>query len=99
MGGGAARAVTVDAQQVVGTIRSLQGAHWDPGAAKGALSNNYVAMGIDMIRTHDGGGINGSGAGDVDGPGASRMVPSLTADPTVATSYNFGPTDSMIKNM
>ena len=27
------------------------------------------------------------------------MVPSLTADPTLAASYNFGPTDSMIKNM
>jgi xylan 1,4-beta-xylosidase len=99
MGSGTARAVTVDAQQVVGTIRSLQGAHWNPGAANGALSLNYVSMGVDMIRTHDGGGINGTGSGDVDGPGASRMVPSLTADPTAASSYNFGPTDAMIKNM
>ena len=99
MGSGTARAVTVDAQQVVGTIRSLQGAHWNPGPANQALSQNYVAMGVDMIRTHDGGGINGTGAGDVDGPGSSRMVPSLTADPTLAASYNFGPTDSMLKNM
>ena len=57
MGSGTARAVTVDAQQVVGTIRSLQGAHWNPGPANQALSQNYVAMGIDMIRTHDGGGV------------------------------------------
>jgi xylan 1,4-beta-xylosidase len=99
MGSGTARAVTVDAAQIIGTIRSLQGAHWNPGPANQALSQNYVAMGVDMIRTHDGGGVQGTGAGDVDGPGASRMVPSLTADPTLAASYNFGPTDSMIKNM
>jgi len=99
MGSGTARAVTVDATQVIGTIRSLQGAHWNPGPANQALSQNYVAMGVDLIRTHDGGGVMGTGAGDVDGPGASRMVPSLTADPTQAASYNFGPTDSMIKNM
>jgi xylan 1,4-beta-xylosidase len=99
MGSGTARAVTVDAAQVIGTIRSLQGAHWNPGPANQALSQNYVAMGVDIIRTHDGGGVQGTGAGDVDGPGASRMVPSLTADPMLAASYNFGPTDSMLKNM
>ena len=102
MGGmdtGPARTVTVDAQQVVGTIRSLQGAHWDPGPAKQALSLNYVAMGVDMIRTHDAGGINGSGVGDIDGPGRSRMFPNLNADSTAAASYNFGPSDTMIKNI
>jgi hypothetical protein len=64
-GPGTARTVSVDAAKVIGTIRSLQGAHWDPGAAKGALSNHYAEMGVDMIRTHDAGGINGSGAGDM----------------------------------
>jgi xylan 1,4-beta-xylosidase len=68
-------------------------------AREGALSNNYVAMGVDLIRMHDGGGSNGTGAGDVDGPGASRMVPSLDADPTTEASYNFAPTDSMLQNM
>jgi xylan 1,4-beta-xylosidase len=96
---GAARTVTVDAQQVVGTIRSLQGTHWDPGPTKQALSLNYVAMGVDMIRTHDAGGINGSGVGDVDGPGRSRMFPNLNADASVESSYNFGPTDTMIKDI
>jgi hypothetical protein len=99
MEAGSARTVTVDADKVIGTIRSLQGAHWDPGPASGALSKNYVEMGVDMIRTHDGAGINGTGAGDVDGPGRSRMVPNLNADPTSESSYNFGPTDTMIKNM
>lgn len=96
---GPARTVTVDAQQIVGTIRSLQGAHWDPGLAKAALSLNYVDMGVDMIRTHDIGGINGTGAGDVDGPGRSRMFPDMSADPSLESSYNFGPTDSVIKNI
>ena len=96
---GTARSVTVDAQKVVGTIRSLQGAHWDPGASSGALAKHYVSMGIDMIRTHDAGGINGSGAGDVDGSGRSRMFPNLSADAAAEASYNFGPTDALIKNI
>jgi xylan 1,4-beta-xylosidase len=96
---GPARAVTVDAQQVVGTIRSLQGGHWDPGPTKQALSLNYVAMGVDMIRTHDAGGINGSGAGDIDGVGRSRIFPDLNADPTLAGSYSFGPSDAMINDV
>ncbi len=52
-----------------------------------------------MIRTHDGGGINGSGAGDIDGVGRSRIFANLSADPTVAASYNFGPSDTMINDM
>jgi hypothetical protein len=99
MDSGPARAVTVDAQAVIGRIRSLQGAHWDPGPASGALSRNYVAMGVDMIRTHDAGGINGSGTGDIDGPGRSRLFPNWTADPADPASYNFGPTDTLIKNI
>jgi hypothetical protein len=91
--------VIVDAQRVIGTLRSLQGAHWDPGPTNGALNKRYVDMGIDMIRTHDGGGINGSGAGDVDGPGRSKMFPGFSADPASEASYNFGPTDTMLKNM
>jgi xylan 1,4-beta-xylosidase len=96
---GPARVVVVDAQQVVGTIRSLQGAHFDPGPAKAALSNAYVDIGVDAIQTHDAGGVMGSGSGDVDGPGRSRMVPSLTADPAAESSYNFGPTDTLLENI
>jgi hypothetical protein len=96
---GTARSVKVDAQKVVGTIRSLQGAHWDPGAASGALSKHYASMGVDMIRTHDAGGVNGSGEGDVDPPGRSSMFPNLSADSAAEASYNFGPTDTLIKNI
>jgi hypothetical protein len=96
---GTARAVSVDAQKVIGTIRSLQGAHWDPGAASGALSKNYAAMGVDMIRTHDAGGVMGSGAGDVDGPGRSRMFPNMSADSAAEASYSFAATDALLKNI
>jgi hypothetical protein len=96
---GTARSVMVDAQNVIGTIRSLQGAHWDPGAASGALSKNYAAMGVDMIRTHDAGGVMGSGSGDVDGPGRSKLVPNLNADPASESSYTFTATDALIKNI
>ena len=96
---GPARAVVVDAQHVMGMIRSLQGAHWDPGPAKQALSLEYVAMGVDMIRTHDAGGINGSGTGDIDSTGSGNMFPNLNADPASEASYNFGPSDAMIKDI
>jgi xylan 1,4-beta-xylosidase len=99
-GTGSARNVTVDAQQVVGKLRSLQGAHWNPGPARQALSQHYVAMGVDMIRTHDIGGIlGGSGVGDIDGPGRDRIFPNMNADPSNPASYNFAPTDAAIRNI
>ena len=101
---GGPRAVTVDAGKVVGHIRSLQGAHWDPGPDGQTLSNNYVEMGVDMIRTHDAGGISTpytaiAGEGDIDGLGAAVIFPDLNADPNNPASYNFGPTDKLIKNI
>lgn len=99
MGAGNARAVVVDAAQVSGTIHSLQGAHWDPGPSSGALSKAYKDIGVDMIRTHDACGINGSGCGDVDGPGRGAMVPNLNADPASESSYSFAASDAMIKNI
>ena len=44
-------------------------------------------------------GASGSGAGDIDGVGSSRMFPNLNADPTLAASYNFGPSDTMINDI
>lgn len=96
---GNARAVLVDASQVSGTIHSLQGAHWDPGPANSTVSRLYVEMGVDMIRTHDAGGINGSGVGDIDGAGRDRIFPNMNADSNQESSYNFRPTDTLIKNI
>ena len=98
---GAPRAVTVDAGKTIGTIRSLQGTHFDPGPVGGTLSNNYVALGVTSIRTHDAGGFGiNMGVGDIDGTKPSLvMFPNWNADPTLPASYNFGPTDQMIKDI
>ncbi|HTV25428.1 MAG TPA: hypothetical protein VMG12_42325, partial [Polyangiaceae bacterium] len=93
------QSVVVDAQRVTGTLRSLQGAHWDPGPPGAALSLSVSELGIDWIRTHDAGGIDGSGSGDIDGVGKDRLFPDLAADPTDPASYNFGPTDALIQNI
>ena len=84
---------------MIGSIRSLQGAHWDPGAANQTLSKNYVEMGIDMLRTHDACGVNGSGCGDIDGVGKSALFLDPNADSTSEASYNFGPTDTLIQHI
>jgi hypothetical protein len=95
---GTARHVTVDAAQTAGRIRSLQGAHYNPGVADGALSKTYRNIGVDMIRTHDIGSGTGNAA-DMDGTGANIIFPNLSADPMSASSYNFAPTDAVIKNI
>jgi len=96
---GSPRGVIVDAAQISGTIHSLQGVHWDPGVKGSATSNNYVAMGVDMIRTHDASGIGGTGTGDIDATGTGNMFLNMNADSTQESSYNFGPTDQLIKNI
>ncbi len=99
MAAGGPRQITVNAQQIVGAIRPLQGAHWDPGPAASELNNHYIEMGIDIIRTHDAGGVNGSGVGDIDGVGAARLFPNWDADPNDPASYNFAPTDALLQNI
>lgn len=97
---GGPRDVVVDASKTVGAIRSLQGAHWDPGPAGSALSNTYIALGVDAIRTHDAGGIDSGGVGDTDGWAAiDSIFPDFSKDPADPDSYNFGPTDQLIKNI
>ncbi len=96
---GGPRSVTVDATHVVGLIRSLQGAHFDPGADATALNKVYVDLGIDMIRTHDAGLAANSGVGDIDGVGPDRIFPNWDADPSNPASYNFAPTDAVIRNI
>jgi len=96
---GGPRSITVEADEVVGFIRSLQGAHFDPGPAGLALSRTYVDLGIDVLRTHDAGLAANSGVGDVDGAGSDRIFPNWDADPSDPASYNFGPTDALLRNI
>ena len=88
---GGARDVTVDAGKVTGAIRSLQGAHWDPGVAGSTLNDIYLSLGVDAVRTHDAGGIDSNGVGDIDGFKAiDAIFPDFSKDPNAASSYNFG---------
>jgi xylan 1,4-beta-xylosidase len=97
---GGPRDVKVNASKTVGVIRSLQGAHWDPGPAGSARSEMYKDLGIDSIRTHDAGGIGSAGVGDTDGFNAiDSIFPDFSKDPADPASYNFGPTDQLIKNI
>lgn len=96
---GGPRAISVDASRIVGVLRSLQGAHYDPGPPHATLSDNYKRMGVDLIRTHDAGIVVDSGVADLDGIGADRIFPDLNADPSDPASYNFGPTDIVLGNM
>lgn len=97
---GGPRTVTVDAAQATGQIRSLQGSHWDPGLPGSALSNTYLDLGIDAIRTHDAGGIDSAGVGDIDGfMAVDAIFPDFSKDPADPAAYNFGPTDQLIKNI
>jgi xylan 1,4-beta-xylosidase len=97
---GGARDVTVDAGKVTGAIRSLQGAHWDPGVAGSTLNDIYLSLGVDAVRTHDAGGIDSNGVGDIDGYKAiDAIFPDFSKDPNAASSYNFAPTDQLIKNI
>ena len=100
---GGPRAVTVDAAKTIGQIRSLQGAHWDPGPAGSVLSDIFKSIGVDAIRTHDAGGIGSDGVGDIDGWEAiDSIFPDLDdpdSDPNDPDAYNFGPTDQLIKNI
>jgi hypothetical protein len=48
-------------------------------------------MDVDMIRTHDAGGINGSGAGDIDTTGRDNIFPHLGADPAARRATRLVP--------
>jgi len=81
--------IVVDAAEVTGTIRSLQGINAGPrgeGAGWGQrvhLFQQYRDIGVDYVRTHDYGG-----PADMD-----VIFPDLSADPNDENSYHFAVTD------
>ncbi|HUT89567.1 MAG TPA: hypothetical protein VMY37_08735 [Thermoguttaceae bacterium] len=102
------RTVEVDAGQVVGVIRSLQGVNGGPLGivpASPEVSKQYRDLRIDIIRTHD-----FFGPADVDAQwpapdpiakwvkadGAKSIFPRWEADPEEESSYNWGPTDRVL---
>jgi len=88
--GGAAgsTAITVEAGTVTGQIRSLQGVNAgpQPQAGEADLTNQYRAIGVDFVRTHD-----YYGPADI-----NTLFPVWSADPTLETSYHFTETDAVI---
>ncbi len=78
--------IVVDAAEVTGTIRSLQGINAGPrrlDPQHSHLFQQYRDIGVDYVRTHD-----------YYGPADMHVLfPDLQADPDDETSYNFVSTD------
>jgi len=105
---GQMRTVEVDAGQVIGTIRSLQGVNGGPlGIVPAApdVSKQYRDLRIDLVRTHD-----FFGPADIDArwpnpdpiakavraDGSKSIFPRWEADPQQESGYNWGPTDRVL---
>lgn len=91
------RGLHVDAVDEVGTIKSLQGVNVGPAHTRESvpdISEQYKDIRVDYVRTHD-----FYGPGDVDAWRESGLVmfPDFSADPDEESSYNFAPTDRLIK--
>ncbi|MGA9347496.1 MAG: hypothetical protein WBW48_01665, partial [Anaerolineae bacterium] len=77
--------IVVDAAEVTGTIRSLQGINAGPRGEDGQshLFRQYEDIGVDYVRTHD-----------YYGPADMHVLfPDLQADPQDESSYDFVSTD------
>ncbi len=90
--------LVVDAGVSVGRMRNLQGAAGMPGPAQGAehipdLSHDWAAAQVGLVRTYDW----LSRLDTVDNP--DSLFPKWSADPDDPASYNFGATDSWVKQV
>ncbi len=77
--------ITVNAAEVTGTIRSLQGINAGPRGKdrQSHMFRQYEDIGVDYVRTHD-----------YYGPADMHVLfPDLQADPDDESSYNFTSTD------
>ena len=93
------RNITVNAGDQTGTIKSFQGAHYDPGEAGSATSKAYIELGVDMVRTHDIDGTQGDGRGII-----YNLVPKYfdtddEVDLNDPSSYDFEELDKVIDNI
>src|SRR5690348_7166745 len=105
------RVIQVDAGKVVGAIRSLQGVNAGPlplSPLLPELTSQYRDVRVDMVRTHD-----FFGPTDIDArwpdpdpiakavkaSGANSIFPNPDADPEKPESYNFGPSDRVIRKI
>ena len=103
------RAVEVDAGKVVGEIRSLQGVNGGPVPLVPRLAHvgpQYRDLRIDLVRTHDFFGPTDIDAAwpdpdkiarSVRADGSKSIFPNWEADPEKESSYNWGPTDQVLR--
>ena len=85
---GAPMPLDVDAANVTGRLRSLQGMNAGPRPqrAEANLTAQYQDIGVDFVRTHD-----------YYGPCDMHVIfPDWNADPTIEASYSFTSTDKEI---
>jgi hypothetical protein len=104
-------AVEVDAGKVIGKIRSFQGVNCGPAplvAGKAAdVTRQYKDLRVDLVRTHDFFGptdVDARWPADpdpisrrVEASGDKAIFRDWNADPEDERSYNFGPSDQIIK--
>lgn len=91
------RELRVDVADEIGTIKCLQGVNVGPTHTREGIadiSEQYKDIRVNYVRTHD-----FFGPGDVDAwrDPSLVMFPDFSADPNEESSYNFAPTDRLIK--
>jgi len=101
------RELSVNAAQVTGTVRSLQGVNQVPVLPQSNgvklwprpqpdLRRQYKELGIDSVRTHDTDGPTDIDAFKKGHPVDGTIFPNWDADPEKPKSYIFGPSDQVI---
>lgn len=94
------RTVVVDAGRVAGPIRSLQGVNLGPLETDPALPDltaAYKDLRIDAIRTHDFFGPTDIDSSPKDRGAGQVIFRDWSADPEKPDSYQFGPSDRIVK--
>jgi hypothetical protein len=88
--------IHVDCSDTIGEIRSMQGVNTGPAPSFPIpprpnidLSYEYLELGVDCVRIHD-----FYGPGDID-----EMFPDFSADPQLASNYNFTRTDYVVEKI
>ncbi len=96
------RKLTIDASKVRGVIRNLRGVNRGPLSARPNsidLTNRYRDIGVKFVRTHDFHGPTDIYEVEKGKVVAGTIFPNWEADPEKPESYDFGPSDRIIKGI
>lgn len=96
------RKLTIDAGKVQGTIHTLQGVSRGPLSTRNDgidLSKQYRDIGVQFVRTHDFHGPTDIYQVEKGKVVAGTIFPNWDADPEKPESYDFGPSDRIIKGI